>query len=175
MKAYQFIYRACLLILVLPMLSHAEIYKWTEKNGTVRYSDTPPPANIKPEKIIKKSEPKKIESTAPEKTATPDNKAVPVNPNNKKLATPDDLDKDMKAARARQQQAEADKNKKQESDEQTKIKEQNCTSARASLETYKQGGRISQVNENGEKSYMGDQDIKAGLEKAQADVDQYCN
>ena len=35
-------------------LSQAEIYKWKDKEGNVRYSDTPPPSNIKQEPITGK-------------------------------------------------------------------------------------------------------------------------
>ena len=43
------------------MSSQAEIYKWKDKNGATRYSDTPPPSNIKQEAIGKKKAGKKLQ------------------------------------------------------------------------------------------------------------------
>ena len=34
-----------------PLLAQAEIYKWKDKDGSIRYTDTPPPSNIKQEAI----------------------------------------------------------------------------------------------------------------------------
>ena len=50
MKLQNLLCVMCVLI-ALPMLANAEIYKWKDKDGTVRYTDTPPPSNIKQESI----------------------------------------------------------------------------------------------------------------------------
>lgn len=42
MKLKQLIYLAIMIILATPMLADAQIYKWKDKNGVTRYSDTPP-------------------------------------------------------------------------------------------------------------------------------------
>ena len=47
-----------LIVLLLgaqPLLSHAQVYKWKDKDGSIRYTDTPPPSNIKQEAIGKKT------------------------------------------------------------------------------------------------------------------------
>ena len=37
--------------LMLPMLANAEIYKWKDKEGKIRYSDVPPPSNVQQETL----------------------------------------------------------------------------------------------------------------------------
>ena len=45
------IFLLCAIILpgLLPTLVSAEIYKWRDTNGVIRYSDVPPPSNVKQE------------------------------------------------------------------------------------------------------------------------------
>lgn len=35
------------LLLLLPLLAQAQLYKWTDKDGRVHYTDTPPPADAR--------------------------------------------------------------------------------------------------------------------------------
>jgi hypothetical protein len=44
-----------LCLALLPLMASAEIYKWKDKDGVTRYSDVPPPSNIKQESIHGKS------------------------------------------------------------------------------------------------------------------------
>ncbi|MBB6184104.1 DUF4124 domain-containing protein [Oleiagrimonas soli] len=39
------------LLLALPMLASAQVYKWTDANGTAHFSDSPPPQGVKYENI----------------------------------------------------------------------------------------------------------------------------
>ena len=43
----------CLLVMVLAcsLPAAAEIYKWVDKDGKIRFTDTPPPAGIKGEQV----------------------------------------------------------------------------------------------------------------------------
>ncbi len=152
-------------------LSQAEIYKWKDKDGRVRYSDTPPPSNVKQEAIMgkkKPAEPTGREPLAPvDKASTtpvaeiPKNSEPPVNP--------EDL-----AAEKRQQAAEAEKNNKQEKEAEAKRKAENCSAAKANMETYTQGGRVYKMNEKGERQYMDESDFKAGKEQAQQEINENC-
>ena len=47
-----------LCLAILPTLAAAEIYKWKDSNGTIRYSDVPPPSNVKQEPMRGKKPPK---------------------------------------------------------------------------------------------------------------------
>ena len=45
-------------VVMLPNLANAEIYKWKDKDGKVRYSDVPPPSNMKTESLYGKKIPR---------------------------------------------------------------------------------------------------------------------
>jgi Domain of unknown function (DUF4124) len=149
-------------------LSHAEIYKWKDKNGAIRYSDTPPPSNVKQEAIgrNKATTPTGKEPLASVENAPPvkasDNPAVPEN-------------SDAAAAAQRQRNAEAEKNNKQEKEAEAKRKAENCKAAKANFETYTQGGRIYKMNEKGEREYVNDADLEEGKAKAQQEINENCN
>jgi hypothetical protein len=48
-----------------PLLSNAQVYKWKDKDGSIRYTDTPPPSNIKQETIGSKKSPSPAVNSAP--------------------------------------------------------------------------------------------------------------
>ena len=157
-----------ILVLVWPFLSDAEIYKWKDKYGTVRYTDTPPPSNIKQESIIGK---KAIKPTGQVPLAP----VVNTDATMSKEPALTGISAEEAAARLRQKNAEADKNNKKEKETQAKLKEENCKASRANLASYQQGGRIYKMNEKGEREYLDDAGLKAGAEKAQKEVSEYCN
>lgn len=147
----------------------AEIYKWKDKDGKIRYSDTPPPSNIKQEPIGKKKAVKPIPSTqenikADKKVATP-----PVKD------TPEPIDPADAAAEQRQRDAELEKRNKEQKDKENKAREENCRTARGNLENHTQGGRIYKMNENGEREYLDDNALEAGKIEAQKQIDENCN
>ena len=156
------------LIALIPAAANAEIYKWKDKDGTVRYSDTPPPSNIKIEPIGRKipksssqSPAASVESgTGVVVTSTPDSAAPP--------------GKDEAAAK-RAKDAEAQKKAEASRQVELKIKQENCAVARKNLATYSNGGRITTTDENGERTYLGDDDIARGKADSQRDVEKYCN
>jgi len=171
MKVRQLFCVACAALLALPLYAGAEVYKWKDKNGVVRYSDTPPPSNIKQELIGRK------------KAVKPTNQAplAPVNNGNAAAVpvvakpTTEGPSAEDEAAEQRQRNAEIEKKNKQEMEAQAKLKAENCKAARANHETYAQGGRVYKTNEKGEREYMNDKDLQEGAQKTQAEIDEYCN
>ncbi len=65
---------ATLALTAVSGLSQAEIYKWKDKDGKVRYSDTPPPSNVKQESITGKK--KSVSPTGKAPLASVDGAAV---------------------------------------------------------------------------------------------------
>ena len=153
-------------VALLPALAHAEIYKWKDKNGTVRYSDTPPPSNIKIEPIGNKI-PK---PTAPSPSASLEESAGVV-----VTSAPKDVASKDEAAAKRAKNAEEQKKAEASKREELKIKQENCAVAKRNLATYNNGGRISTTDEKGERTYLGDDDIAKGRADSQRDVEKYCN
>ena len=160
------------LLLSLPLAGHAEIYKWKDKNGTTRYSDTPPPSNIKQEAIGSKKalKPAVIAPAAP--VAAPQ---APAADEAEKDPPPVPVSAEEEAALKRQSNAEAEKNNKLEKEKQEAAKAENCKAAKSNLASYEQGGRVYKMNEKGEREYLDENDFKAGREKATQEINENCN
>jgi hypothetical protein len=173
MKLRRLLYAVVAISLALPIAAGAEIYKWKDKDGVVRYSDTPPPSNIKQEPIGKKKVPSSVQNQTP--ATQGDAKNVPPETATKKPVINDSVDPSVEAARLRQRNAEIEKNNKQEREAQDKLKAENCKAAKANHETYARGGRVYKTNEKGEREYMNDKDLQEGAQKTQAEMDEYCN
>lgn len=162
---------AVLIPVMLPALAQAEIYKWKDKNGVTRYSDVPPPSNIKNESIGKKI-PKAPTAAA---AAPAVNGSAPAT--NASGATPKDavpLSKEEAAAK-RAQEAEAQKKADEVKKAELKFRQESCAAARNNLRMYSAGGRIMTTDEKGERVYLGDDDISKGKADAQQAVDKFCD
>ena len=173
-----------LCVVMLPALADAEIYKWKDKDGKVRYSDVPPPSNIKIEPMQGKKTPKPTgqpplapvegDATAAmnrDKAATANDaaakEAVPA-----KEKTP--LSKEEAAAK-RARDAEVQKKVDEAKQADLKVRQENCRAAKSNLATYTNGGRITKTTESGERYYLSDEDIDKGRIDSQRDVEKYCD
>ena len=158
---------------VVASVAHAEIYKWKDKEGNIRYSDTPPPSNTKLEAISGK---KSAKPTGKEPLSIVGGQQAPVTA---KEALPEGApvtqNPEDTAAEQRRRTAEAEKNNKQEKESQAKLKAENCKAAKANLASYAQGGRVYKMNDKGEREYLDDAGLKRGADKASAEVSEYCN
>lgn len=149
-----------LILMALPLMAHAQVYKWRDANGKTIYSDVPPPGNVKQELIIgNKPVAPAVAAGAPAAASDP-----------KKAAA----DKDAEA-RKRQVEAEAAKKKDEAKQAELEQRQQNCLKAKTNLQNYKIGGRLSRANEKGEREYLSDAEIANGKEQAQKEVDEFCN
>lgn len=171
MKFGQLSWILCVLLLALPTLGNAEIYKWKDKNGTTRYSDTPPPSNIKQEAIGSKKALKASPATAATPVAA---QKTPAGDDVAKDSPPVPGSADEEAALKRQSNAEAEKNNKLEKERQELAKAENCSAAKSNLASYEQGGRVYKMNEKGERIYLDENDFKAGREKAKQEINENC-
>lgn len=162
-----------LCIVMLPVLAHAEIYKWKDKDGKVRYSDIPPPSNIKQESLYGKKIPKPTnqQPLAPVEGET--GNAIE-KANEKASADKAPLSKE-EATSKRAKDAEQEKLQNEAKQAELEAREQNCKTARANLQTYRQGGRIVKVNEAGDREFLGDADIAKAKAEAESDVEKFCN
>jgi hypothetical protein len=142
------------LLALAPVLAQAQVvYKWVDENGRTQYSDHPPPQGVKFEQIGGGA------ANAPPPPAN----APAVNLSTQELEF-----------RKRQIEA-AEKAKKEDDDEKAaKAKQQNCELARSRLKTMEDGGRILKPNANGEREYMGDDEIETERVKAEKQVADIC-
>ena len=161
---------AVLVLTASPILSQAEVYKWKDKDGTIKYSDTPPPSNIKQEAV--KGKRKLGEPTGKAPLAPVENAVATPNIIREKPEPP--ISPEESAAKQRQKTAEAEKRNKQEKEAEVKRKADNCTAAKSNMETYTQGGRAYKMNEKGEREYLGEKDFAEGKQKAQQEINENC-
>jgi len=136
-----------------------QIYKWKEKNGTVRYSDTPPLGNV-PYETLMGEKGMLLQPSAEESRAVP--VYVPQSTAPEKTG---DGGKAEEGLEKEKQLLEAAN---------LKIRQQNCADARSRLHTFEQGGRISRMTEKGERVYYDDAAIAEGLAQAKRDVETFC-
>lgn len=163
-------------IVMLPMLANAEIYKWKDKDGSVRYSDVPPASNIKQEQMYGK---KSLKPTGEAPLSTVEGDVTTAINRGKAATAKEQADKaplnKEDAAAKRAKDAETQKKADEAKQAELKLKLENCKVSKSNLATYTNGGRIAKTNEKGERTYLGDEEINQGKLDAQKDVAKYCD
>lgn len=139
----------------------AEIYKWRDKDGSIRYSDTPPPSNIKNESILGKKNPRPAATAASAQSEQA--KATSTNTVN--------------SAKEGDQARQVEEQKKTEATRQAELKfrQESCAVARKNLAMYMSGGRIMTTDASGERQYLGDDEIAKAKQEAQEAVAKFCD
>ncbi len=160
------LFLACMTVVLLGhgLLTHAEIYKWRDEKGVMNYSDVPPPVTQSGQQKIRGHGTATAPSTLPSDVPLSRADAYP--------------SKEMAAADKKTAPAAAPANTTPEAEAlklmQAREKAQNCAAARSNYRNYAVGGRMQNVDENGQKTYMTDEQIKDGLARAQQEIDEYC-
>jgi uncharacterized protein DUF4124 len=144
--------------------AQAQVYKCLDANGRVVYSQNPCPPSMKRETMSPRGIPP-ASSVAPAESAA--GKASKDGPK-----TPAEQEQ---AARKRQQDAGKAAKEAELKTAEAQAKAANCDNAKRRLAQYEIGGRISQINDKGERYYMEDAQIETAKAQARTDVSQYCN
>lgn len=143
------------------MVANAEIYKWTDEQGRVHYSDKPVNKTAKEVQLRKQNI-----------TTTPAAKqhATPTIPNEaQRRADQSRLGHSLEADRVtRERQAERKKKEKAR-------REQNCRYAKRDLQSAKEVGSVFSYDEQGKKFYYNKQQRQAYLKKRQDRVKKWCD
>jgi hypothetical protein len=135
----------------------AQQYKWTDKDGKVRYGDTPP-AGSKATLLRPPSGPATAPASAPSSAGKKGEKAL----------TPEQAFQ----KRQKEQQEGAQKADKERAE--AEVGRANCESAQASLRQLQSGERISTTTSSGERSFIDDAQRAANMERAQKAVSEWC-
>lgn len=145
------------ILLILIMLSSANAFaglnKWVDADGKVHYSDQPPPANVKAQTL-------RLTSDAPATESAVDAPKT-IAEREVELKKAQQAKKDA-AEKAAQEQARMD------------VEKSNCAIAQNSLRTLQNGMRLVEIDANGERSYIDDEQRQQRIEKVQQDIDRYC-
>lgn len=153
----------CLMVLLMMfgMNAFAEINKWVDENNQIHYSDQPPPASAKTQKLRSSSD---TRGSADASGATAS--SAPAAP--KTIA-----EREAELRKAQQAKKEAaDKDaQKQANEEASKAP---CAAAQQNLRTLESGIRIRVFTANGESSYMDDEQRRQRIVKTQQDISTFC-
>ncbi len=165
-----------ILLLLLTLLSAnalAAINKWVDEHGQVHYSDQPPPANVKAQKVIPALGP---EATQPAKaTGTPPASAPAATTTaaSAPAAAKTAAERDAELKKAKQAKEEAAKKAAQEQAIADTYKA-NCENAQRNLRMLQSGMRIAEIDTNGQRYYLSDAQRQERITKAQQDIATYC-
>lgn len=129
-------------------LAHAQLYRWVDKEGKVRYTDTPPPAGVKSSSIKAPAAPEAAKPAA-------------------KAASKD-------AAKDAKKDAKAEKEDPVEKEKQAATFREYCGRAKGELATLESGQRISRTDEKGERYFLDDSQRAQEVAKARASVSEWC-
>ena len=136
--------------LAIATLASAQLYKYVDKNGKTVYTDQPPP----------EADPKalRIPSSATGSAPAPGKSAVA-------------QDKELQKGRDK---AKENEKKAEETASRARQQEELCTNATMAYQQYSQGGRMTKLDEKGEKIFLGDAEIDAARESAKRKMDEVC-
>jgi hypothetical protein len=154
------------LTLCAALPASAQMYKWVDSDGKVQYSDKPPPSNIKAEKLRVPAGAANAPTTGEDKGAAQKGASKPA----PKTAAEQDQAFRKRQLDAAKAQAEEAKRQAQAGD-----RAENCKRAKAALANFEIGGRVTRIDEKGERAYMDDQQIAQETAKARAEVAAACN
>lgn len=132
--------------LALAPMASAQLYKYVDKDGKTVYSDTPPP-NVDSKQLNVQTG-----------TSSP-------SAGQKSFA---ERDKEAQKGRDESAKKAADASKKDAQNQQA------CEMARSNYNQFANGGRLQRINADGEREFMGDDEIDAAREKAQREMDAAC-
>ena len=150
--------RALAIVFALAVASTAwaQAYKWVDKDGKVRYGDTPPPG-------VKATPMKTPSGPTPPPAAQKD-----AGKKDEKPLTPE------AAFRKRQQEREEAEQKAQKEAADASAKRANCESSQQVLRTLQSGQRVTRTDATGERVYLEDAERDKAIQRAQASVNQWC-
>ena len=129
----------------------AQLYKYVDKNGKTIYTDQPPPDADDPKAM-------RIPSSATGAAPPPAKSAVA-------------QDKELQKGRDK---AKENEKKAEDTAARARQQEELCASATMAYQQYSQGGRMTKLDEKGEKVFLGDAEIDAARESSKRKMDEVC-
>jgi hypothetical protein len=147
-------------------VAQAQVYKCLDADGRTVYRQDPCPASMKRESMSKGSA-----APAPTAAPAPADKAAK---GDAAKSGPKTAAEQEQAFRKRQQDAAKSAKDAEQKEAEAAAKDANCRNARARLAQYEIGGRITQIDDKGERYYLEDSQIESAKAQARADVSRFC-
>ncbi len=147
---------------VFAVSSHAQLYKWVDKDGRTRYSDRPP-VGIQATPLSPPPAPASASTAPATGDSAKDAKKGPLTPAEQEVEFRRRVKEAQEAAaKSEQAQREADERK------------ENCARAREMLSTLESGQRIARSDAKGERFYLDDAQRVQETAKARDAVASWC-
>ncbi len=147
------------LLLVASATSTAQTtYRWDDADGQTHYSDQAPPTGALNVKVIKDSG---FDSGDDDEDESDDEEPSYVD---------QEADFQERQAKKAEEQEEAEKERLADAE-----RARNCALARSHYNTISAGGRITRVNEDGEREFLSDEEIEEETVKAREVMEQWCD
>jgi len=140
----------------------AQLYRWVDKDGKVRYGDTPPPG-VKTRTLRAPSAPASAPDDAAQDAGAKDARKGPL--------TPAEQEQQF---RKRQLEAQKAAEKASLAQQEEATRQASCARAREALATLESGQRISGTNAQGERYYLDDDARARETEAARQTVRDWC-
>ena len=137
----------------------AQMYKWVDKDGKVRYGDTPPPGS----KTSSVKAPQSGSAAPAPASGASDAKKGPL--------TSAEQEQEY---RKRRQDAEKAGKKSEQEQQANAQKNEGCERTKEYLNTMQSGQRIARTNPSGERYYMDENQVAQEVAKARQAVQQAC-
>lgn len=137
----------------------AQLYRWVDKDGRVRYTDTPPPAGVQSRTV-----------GAPAAAPAPATDAAAQGASKGPL-TPADQEQ---AFRKRRLEAQKAAEKSELARKEAEAKQQNCARAQEYLRTLESGQRVTRTNAQGEREFIDDATRARETQAARQAVQDWC-
>lgn len=145
--------------------ANAQLYRWVDKDGKVRYGDTPPAgaktSTVKPPP----APPEAADRDAKEGNGRKDAKK-------KEPLTAAEKEQDY---RKRREEAQKAAEQEEEESRAKAARADNCNRAKEQLITLQSGGRIVRTSSNGELLFLNEAQVAQEVARAEQLARQYCN
>jgi hypothetical protein len=152
----------CAVSLAFAAGAAAQAYRWVDKDGKVRYGDTPPPGVAAKPLNVPQGGASSAAPAAPE-AAAKDAKKGPL--------TPSEQEKDYRKRQADAQKAAAKADQEQKD---AQIRADNCRRAQTALRTLETGQRVVTTDAQGERYYLNDEEIAKQTAVARQQISDWC-
>lgn len=151
----------CLALCVYALTAGAQ-WQWMDKDGRKVFSDRAPPSDIPEKNILKRPGGRgSAESVTAPAAATP------------AAAAPAGVDKSLQDKKKQAEDAEAAK-RKAEDERNAKLMAENCQRAQQAKTGLDSGGRMSRINEKGEREFFDENAIAAEGQRLQSIINENC-
>jgi hypothetical protein len=142
-------------------------YKWRDANGSIVYSDQPPPATVKPTQVLRATP---LPSPQAEQGAKPADAAKSAALDKAPAAT---SERDADPARKNRDRQDAERKQREAADQAARLAKA-CEEARAELRNLESGMRMARVNAAGEREFLSDEDRSARTAQVRKDMQESC-